>query len=619
MDLDRFVDLYASEAEQHLRLLQRSLLQLEGTDAGPAVDEAFRAAHTLKGISAAMGHAAVAAIAHRLEDRLEEARTAGGRTDAELVDVLLAEADALEAAVAAAIADPAPPAPAAQEHPEAAAAPGQTPVDEPLSVPPPAGTAAIALVRLREDAPLKSVRALLVLRALEGVAPVLGSAPSEFDEGFAGGFRIFLGAGTDTAAVRAAIEAAGDVAAVDLMAADGAVEMAATPHVASAPGGRAAGSAARGRQLRVDADRVNRIAESIGELSVLHGRITDPEADPSAAAEMMARTGVLLRELQHAVLALRMVPVRGVFERLPRVVRDVARTLDRVAEVVIEGDDVELDRAILEEIGEPLVHLVRNAIDHGIEPAEDRRAAGKRPAGQIRLRAERERNSVRITVTDDGRGVAAAAVAAKAKAAGLLEPDASERLSDEDLFRLLSHPGLSTASEVSAISGRGVGIDVVASRVRALGGAIEMSTEPGQGTTFAIRLPVTLALVQALRVRVGGEDYAIPLTHISEATELNGNARRTRGGETLRLRGETLPVVRLRRVLLIDEGGAERTAVIAGMGDRRAALAVDELVGREQIIVKSIDLAAGTLPCFTGATLLGDGRPALVLDPLSVM
>ena len=285
---------------------------------------------------------------------------------------------------------------------------------------------------------------------------------------------------------------------------------------------------------------------------------------------------------------------------------------------MIEGDDVELDRSILEEINEPLVHILRNAVDHGMGAPAEREAAGKPPRGRIVVRAERERNSVRIVVSDDGRGIMRSRVIEKAKQRGLLSADVTS-VNDEELFRLLSHAGFSTADEVSALSGRGVGMDVVVTRVRTLGGATEMHSVEGSGTTLSIRLPITLALAQALRVRVGGEDYAIPLTHVSEAVELNGNYTGQGGRETLELRSVRMPLVRLRRVLQIDGDGAEQAAVIAEMGDRRAALAVDELVGREQILVKSFDPAAGMLPYFSGATLLANGRPALVLDPLSVI
>jgi two-component system chemotaxis sensor kinase CheA len=602
MDLRRFLDLYISEAQEHVRLLQRSLLAIEEQPQSGAVDEAFRAAHTLKGISAAMGYSAVADRAHHLEDRLDDVRTGRVTADSSFIDRLLAEADELEAAIDSAVsgAPPAEAAPAADATPSASAA-------QPRArgaIPP--GTAMVALVRLRADAQIKAARAMLVVRAIPGPG-VLGTDPPEFDDDFDGEFRIFFDGAADLAAAEAAIAAAGEVESVEL------VEPArARPAVAAAAAPVAA------RQVRVDPTRLDAIAEGIGELSVLHARLgIDAEASADLRG-MLDRAGRVLRTLQHEALALRMVPVREVFDRLPRVVRDAARTLGKDVELVLEGDDVELDRSILEEINEPLVHILRNAVDHGMTTPAEREAAGKPARGRIVVRAERERSSVRIVIQDDGRGISRDRVIRKAKQRGLLNADVTA-VSDEELFRLLSHAGFSTADEVSALSGRGVGMDVVATRVRALGGATEMNSVEGAGTTFSIRLPITLALAQALRVRVGDEDYAIPLTHVSEAVELNDNISEEGGRETLQVRSARMPLVRMRRVLQVDAGGAEQAAVIAEMGDRRAALAVDELVGREQILVKSFDPAVGMLPYFSGATLLANGRPALVLDPLSVL
>jgi two-component system, chemotaxis family, sensor kinase CheA len=607
MDLRRFLDLYIAEGQEHVRLLQRSLLELETDDSGVALEEAFRAAHTLKGNSAAMGYGRIAEMAHALEDRLAGVRSGGLRLEAALVDSLLSDADALESAVHAAAGGGAPVtgAPGADTAPRAG-----EPDDGGAVVP--AHTAWVATVHLRADTPLAGVRALLVVRALEDQPDVLGSDPTTFDEGFDGRFRIFLGPAADVESATAAIRGAGDVEAVHVSAVD---------RGAGAAGRGVAGTGAGtgGPRVRVAAARLDEIAEAVAELSVLFARFVPREAAPGAlpdaTGERVDRMGVVLAELQHRILQLRMAPVRLAFERLPRAVRDAARTLGRDVELLVSGDDVELDRAIIDEIADPLLHLLRNAVDHGIEDAAERSGAGKNARGRVRLHAERERSSVCITVSDDGRGVHAERVVRRARAAGILAADAAAAGTDEEVFRLLSHPGLSTADEVSAVSGRGVGLDVVVHRVRALGGAISMQTVPGAGTTFTIRLPITLALAKALHVRVGSDDYVIPLTHISEVVELNGSA----GAGTVELRGESIRLVHLRTVLHAGAGHGEATAIVAGMGDRRAALAVDELVGHEQILVKSFDGVAGMLPYFSGATLLGDGRPALVLDPLSVI
>ncbi|HEX6134534.1 MAG TPA: chemotaxis protein CheW [Longimicrobiales bacterium] len=595
MDLRKFVDLYVSETQEHIRLLQRSLIELEAGAGSDTVAEAFRAAHTLKGISAAMGYDAVADLAHRLEDRLDAIRAGTLRAEAEVIDALLAGADELEDAISGAVlttpSGPHGPTPESAERPAQSGSAHRAPE----------GTTTLAHVRLRADAPIKGARAALILRALESLPGMLGSDPAAFDDEFDGAFVIFLDSSADQTAVESAIRGAGDVDTVELRR-------------VGAPGNGAA-AARHARQVRVDVQRLDGLADGLGELSVLYARLQQAPL-PTQVSEMIDRVGAVLGELEHDMRALRMVPVREVFARLPRVVRDAARAVGREVELVLEGEDVELDRAILDEIGEPLVHLLRNAVDHGIEGAADRRAAGKRPRGRIRVRAERERGSVRIVVDDDGRGVSAERVAEKARAAGLYAED-EPPATDEDLFRLMSTPGLSTADEVSTVSGRGVGVDVVVNRVRALGGAIDMRTKPGAGTSFTLRLPITLAVAQALRVRVGGEDYAIPLTHVTEAVELDGAAMN--GARVLHVRNHAVPLVRLRRVLRVEADGTENAAVIAEIGDRRAALAVDELVGREQILVRTFDGVTGMLPFFSGATLLADGRPALVLDPLSVI
>jgi two-component system chemotaxis sensor kinase CheA len=301
-------------------------------------------------------------------------------------------------------------------------------------------------------------------------------------------------------------------------------------------------------------------------------------------------------------------------------VRDAARALGKDVDLRFEGGDVQVDRSIADELGDPLVHLVRNAVDHGLETPPERVRCGKSARGTLRLRVIRERAGVRLEVSDDGRGIALERVVARARALGRLPDDASDGLTADEVLRLISAPGFSTADEVTELSGRGVGMDAVVERVRAVGGAIALATEAGLGTTFTLRLPVTLAVAQALLVRIGGEDYAVPMTHVREAIELNGVLVVPAGGrESVRVRDELVPLIRMREVLRAAGPGVECAALVAEVGERRAALAVDELRGREQILVKTFDAPVGTLPVFSGATLLADGRPALILDPASVL
>jgi two-component system chemotaxis sensor kinase CheA len=458
---------------------------------------------------------------------------------------------------------------------------------------------------------------MLIVRGLAGHSSLIGSFPLEYPEDFDGVLRLFFSGDVDDSAIRDVVLKAGDVETVEFLSPADAVAVHQSAPAATLSAAPAVQRTVR--HVRVDEARLDGVQESLGELSILQNRLHLSGRAQNGDVDVVDRMRGLLSELQVAVLGMRMVPLSETFERLPRVVRDAARTCGKEVDFQIEGDEIEMDRSILNELADPLVHMLRNSVDHGIEDPDVRESLGKPRRGRLLLRAERERNSVRVVLQDDGRGVDRARVMEKAVKLGLVDAAHAALPSDEEIFRLLAHPGFSTADQVTEMSGRGVGLDAVVSRVRALGGAVEMHSVDGEGTSFVIRLPISLALAQALRVRVAGENYAIPLTHVSEAIELEAGLMKNDGREFVRVRDDILPVIRLRHVLRADRSTREGAAVIAEMGERRVALAVDELVGREQILVKNFDSAVGTLPYFSGATLLDDGTPALVLDPLSVM
>jgi two-component system chemotaxis sensor kinase CheA len=358
----------------------------------------------------------------------------------------------------------------------------------------------------------------------------------------------------------------------------------------------------------------------IGELVIARGRLDALSrrfAEPDLA-DVARDVGRLSASLQSEILQARMVPVWQVFDRFPRMVRDLARQMGKQVAFRVEGKDIELDRAILDEIADPLVHLLRNAVDHGIEPPAERKAAGKPPEGQLVLSAERERASVVVRVTDDGRGIDRARVLRRAHELGLVA-DEVEQLSDDDaLAHLIALAGFSTAEHVTDVSGRGVGIDAVVTAVRALGGALEVKSRDGQGTAFTVRLPTTLAIVRALLARVGTETYALPLTHVAEMVESRrGEVQVLQGREVLVLRGQMVPLVRLWERLGVPHAGprpARQPVIVLAMGERRSGVVVDALVGQEEIVVRPVDLPRGAVPVFSGATILGDGAPALILD-----
>ncbi|HUF12785.1 MAG TPA: chemotaxis protein CheA [Longimicrobiales bacterium] len=632
MQLSRYLDLYLAETQEHLRGLDRSLLRLEESGDAAALEEAFRSVHTIKGMSASMGFGAVADLAHELEDRLDGVRQGRARVDPALIDALLEGADRLGRGVDAAVATHQ----GGVEADEAEAVPASDARVTPAAAPPPRrrrvadapdGSKLIVRVHFHRDAPLIAARATLAIRNADGVAPVLATDPKEPGDAFDGELTLFVGGEPQQEQLGAAIRAAGEVASVDFeelseeKIADARARAAAAKLGAAGVPGAVEHAERRGRFLRVELRNLDHLADGIAELAIVQRGIMVATTETGAEDrldELHARASHLVQELQTGILAVRMVPVREMFDRFPRVVRDTARRMERLVDFRIEGHGIELDRTILDEIADPLVHLLRNAIGHGIEPPAERLAAGKPERGTLTLIAERERSRVLIRVIDDGRGVDRKAVRLRGIEMGLLPADAPAELDDRELLRVLSAPGLTTAESVTAVSGRGVGLDVVAERVRALGGSLDLRSTP-RGSTFDIRLPLTLTIAQALRVQVGDEDYVIPLTHVAEAVALRpGMSEQAGGSEVLRLREEVMPLLRLDARLGMSVNDASAAAVVIEVGERRTGLVVDRLVGREQIVIKEFDTAKGTLPIFSGATLLADGTPALVLDPVSV-
>src|SRR5438876_832274 len=386
------------------------------------------------------------------------------------------------------------------------------------------------------------------------------------------------------------------------------------------PAGAAAAAEAtpeRSRHIRVDLRRLDELMDLIGELVTVRGRLNELAAarrDP-AVDDVAIQISRLSADLQAGIIQARMTPVWQVFDRFPRLVRDLARELDKQVAFRVEGKEIELDRAILDELGDPLLHLLRNAVDHGIETQAERRRRGKKPEGEIVLAAVRERASVAISVSDDGRGIDRARILERARREGLVDAHA-EALSDDQLLRVLARPGFSTAEAVTSVSGRGVGIDVAVTRSRALGGSIDIRSEPGKGTVFVLRLPVTLASVRALIAGVGKERYALPLTYVAETVEFGAQTTTTvEGREAIVLRDRVVPLVHLRRLFGVAGDPPRRAPVIVlEMGERRAGVVVDGMLGQHEIVVKGFDAPQGTLPVFSGATIMGDGIPALILD-----
>jgi two-component system chemotaxis sensor kinase CheA len=319
-------------------------------------------------------------------------------------------------------------------------------------------------------------------------------------------------------------------------------------------------------------------------------------------------------ELQEAVMKARMVPIRNIFNRFPRLVRDLAREREKAVDLVVNGHETELDRSLIEKVWDPLVHLIRNAIDHGIESTVERAAVGKPERGQIILAARQEGSHIVISVEDDGRGIDPTRVLAKARRIGLVGQD--ETLSEQEALNLIFSPGFSTKDEVTDVSGRGVGLDVVKTNLKRLNGLIDVTTVNGVGTRFTLKIPLTLAIVQALLIQVAEEVAAFPLALVVETVRLHpGDVRTINGRPVLRIRDQVLPLLWLHDLFSASRPAERRfNAIIVGLAEERVALAVDSLLGQQEVVVKSIGSYLGEIRGIAGATILGDGRVVMILD-----
>jgi two-component system chemotaxis sensor kinase CheA len=654
MDSAQYAELFLTESREHVSAINHSLLELErGTGGDEPVGAIFRAVHTIKGMSATMGYASVASLSHELETLLDRIRRGVRAVDGPLMELLFRSADVLESAIEAAVSatgravDVAPV--LALRRAEALDAKPAAPRKRPprnskgvrtaaggWTAAVPSGDGVVVRVRLAEGTPLKGVRAFLVVQAARALGDVVATAPSaeamQADE-IEHDFALRLVTDRDAAEVIAALRAAGDVVEVQVGDARTSEPVAgsapadqepATISEALAISAPANGAGVRQqRSVRIDLRRLDNLMNLIGELVITRGRLVQLSAslNDAALAETVTQTSRLVADLQDEIMTSRMVPVWQVFDRFPRLVRDAAHSVHKQVTFVIEGKEVELDRSMLDEVGDPIVHLLRNAVDHGIELPAVRTAQGKPAAGRLTLSALRDRDAVAIRVTDDGKGIDRERVLQRAQESGLVEPGKTD-LSDDELFRIISRPGFSTAETITDLSGRGVGIDAVYNRVRTLGGSVDMRTVPGQGTTVTMRLPLTLAIVRSLLARIGEETYAVPMTHVRETVELVPSILRSvKGREVLMLREEVLPVMRMRQLMGFDgerQRGLEQVVVVE-LAERRAALVVDALIGQQEIVVKQFNGVRDGLSLFGGATILGDGAPALIIDVSSLL
>ena len=557
---------------------EAALLQLEANPSDEeAVNTVFRAFHTVKGTSAFLGLSRIAAFAHEAESLLSRVRDKEIAYARGCADLSLRSADMLKALLAVVE--------------NALNGDGRMPVPD-------------GYVEL-----LEALAGYDPARDANGVTVPTRSTSDD----------IFSAADHATTAVA--------VSSNDLRLTTTAepslpqVQGTGSPAVPAAANNGASASNSADATIRVRTDRLDRLIDMVGELVIAQSMIAGDEGFSNGAQRDLLRkvthAGKIVRELQDLSMSMRMVPLRPTFQKLARVVRDTATKAGKTVQFVTEGDEVEIDRTMVDRLGDPLVHMVRNAVDHGVEPPHERTANGKPSLGVVRLHAYHASGNVVVELIDDGRGLHRDKIVKKAIEKGLIESD--KGMTDSEVFNLIFAPGFSTAEKVTDISGRGVGMDVVRRNLEAIRGRIDITSAPGKGTIFAIRLPLTLAVTDGMLVKVGGERFIVPLTHIHMSFRPEPSMLSTvvGKGEMVLLRGELMPVVRLHRLFEVPnavESPLEGLLMIVGDGHKRTALLVDELLGQQQVVAKALGDGLGKVEGVSGGAILGDGRVGLILD-----
>ena len=704
METNQYMDMFLDESHEHLQSLNDGLLVLEeNSEDISVVNEIFRNAHTLKGMSATMGFNKIAELTHEMEDVLDLIRKEQIKLTEDIVDTLFKCLDSLEQMVDnVGNGDPedlidvsdlvaklssiskggGAPAPAA-EAPAAPAASAAAPAPAAAAAPS-AAEAALQLndtdksmirqakdggmqgvhiqVTLSDTCLLKSARSYMVMNALDELGEVIKTVPPAEEleqEKFEHSFDILMVTGSETKAVEDALSSISEIdkIVVELVDPDAAAAPAAPPAAAAAAPAPAAAAAAapppkaaapapaakkappkpaapanaaaqkkahQSQSVRVDIEKLDTLMNLMGELVINKVRLeqigqTHRLTELTETLEQMDR---VTTDLQNIVMKVRMVPVSAVFNRFPRMVRDVSKELNKEINLTIEGEETELDRTVIDEIGDPIMHLLRNSLDHGVEHPDDREAKGKPRTGEVGLIARHEGNNVVIMVTDDGAGINADKIRKKAVEKGMISQEEADKLDDADAVRLIFLPGFSTAEQISDISGRGVGMDVVRSKIESLSGHVDVETHVDEGSVFKIKLPLTLAIIQAMLVQVQEEMYAIPLGSIDSTINIQETDIQTvQNKEVIVLRGEIIPVIRMGEMLQVPhvKDTNEIFVVVVHAGEAKAGIVVDNLIGQQEIVIKTLGNLFAGLKMFSGATVLGDGRVALILDVATMM
>lgn len=686
MDTSQYLDLFIDETKEHLQSLNEHVLVLEKEpDNADTINEIFRAAHTLKGMSGTMGFSRMQRLTHDLENVFSEIRNGNMTASEKLIDVLFRGLDALESYLEVISTEGnegtednediiqdlngllkgqkiTKPEQQKEESAESAKQEEKTPTDEEkckfrqitISESEMRGIQSAReegkniygiTVYLQETCILKSARAFLVFKSVENKGELVKSVPTTEqieDEEFEFDFSWILASSDTKENIKQLICSVSEIADVYIddfevpeikeeeQAEDTAEKAVEKPEkkveeVQEKPKKAAKGKVGS-RSVRVDIDKLDILMNLVSELiiaknglvSVSAGDMLVQPENNQTFHEQIEYLERVTTNLHESVMKVRMVPIDSVVNRFPRMIRDLNRKLDKKMELYMSGEETELDRTVIDEIGDPLMHLLRNSADHGLESNEERVRLGKPEVGSIFLDAYQDGNNVVIEVRDDGAGIDVDKVRKKAIDKGTITEKQAETMKDKDFIDLLFQPSFSTADQITDVSGRGVGLDVVKTKIEALGGNISAKTIAGEGSTFTIQLPLTLAIIQALMVEVGTEKYAIPLGSINGIEDIGKDEISfVQSKEVINLRGHVIPILRLQQLLDIPEPEVEPEnllVVIMQKGDQQVGLIIDNLIGQQETVIKSLGRYITNDKLFSGATILGDGEVALILD-----
>ena len=656
MDTSQYMNMFLEESMDNLQTLNESLLELEkNPNDVDKINEIFRVAHTIKGMAATMGFNDIAELTHKMEDVLSKFRDGQLNVTQELVTVLFDCLDTLERMVSniedgtdsnididaiikslhniSKVKDVA-------ENKEVEALVtlekdncSMELNDYDVSIIKQAQEKdfnAIELsITLSENTLLKSARAFLIVKDLEEIGEIIKSKPSTEDienEDFELQLDFVLITTSSEDEVKKLVENISEVRMVKtkLIEFQKIEESAVKPQEVKLDPKEVSqekkknikkeGRKKSHQSVRVDLERIDKLMNMVSELVIYRTRLEQIVVDHKSSdlTETLEQVGRTTTDLQDLVMKIRMLPLDTVFNRFPRMIRDISVELNKEINFVIEGAETELDRTVIDEIGEPLIHLLRNAADHGIETKEERIAKGKPAVGTIKLVAYQEGTKALIKVIDDGAGINVEKVKAKAERVGIN----TEGLSDDDIKNLIFAQGFSTNEVVTDISGRGVGMDVVRAKVSALGGTVDLISEEGKGSTFVIRLPLTLQIIQALLVTVGDETLAISLGFIDRVIDYKkDNIKKSNGKEVIIYRDNVIPLIRLNERLSIESLDTEKKfVIIVKVGEKTIGLLVDSLMGQQEIVIKPLGKTLSSLKEYIGATILGNGLVTLILD-----